>query len=120
VLKQELAKEARRKKLTMDMTPSQVQEMHELQKRAEHYIQKIEHERNKVVHMDKEIADLQKQLISQGQHVGGPAASKENHDLIAKQIRLLENRLDKVRFAATTLDRAVRGERRREGRGEGE
>ena len=46
---------------------------------------------------------MKRQLIEQGQRVGGPSAARQNHDLIAKQIRLLENRLDKalVKFNET-------------------
>ena len=100
ILRQELAKDARRRKMTMDLNPSQVKEVHEVQVRAERYVLKIESERAKVSELDDQISEVKRQLIEQGQRVGGPSAARQNHDLIAKQIRLLENRLDKARAAA--------------------
>lgn len=54
-------------------------------------------DRRKIQDLDRQIAATQARVLEQRQKMGGLNASQENNEMIAKQIRTLENRLDKVR-----------------------
>lgn len=54
-------------------------------------------DRQKIQELDRQIAATQARILEQRQKMGGLNASQENNEMIAKQIRTLENRLDKVR-----------------------
>lgn len=53
-------------------------------------------DRRKIQDLDRQIAATQARVLEQRQKMGGLNASQENNEMIAKQIRTLENRLDKV------------------------
>ena len=53
-------------------------------------------DRRKIQELDRLIAATQARVLEQRQKMGGLNASQENNEMIAKQIRTLENRLDKV------------------------
>ena len=95
-LKQDLARESRQSRLTQVMNSNQGGEVQRLQMEADMYLRKIEAERRKIEQLDYKIATAQRTIIEQRQKMGGINASKENHDMISKQIRILENRLDKA------------------------
>ncbi|CAM9513729.1 unnamed protein product [Choristocarpus tenellus] len=60
------------------------------------YAKKIEQDRRKIEELDRLIAATQSRVLEQRQKMGGLNASQENNEMIAKQIRTLENRLDKA------------------------
>ncbi|RYY82682.1 hypothetical protein EON63_12885 [archaeon] len=59
------------------------------------YANAIEYERNNIATMEEQIEILKSKSLQQRRSMGGVNASKENHYMIQKQIRILENRLDK-------------------------
>lgn len=59
------------------------------------YANAIEYERNNIATMEEQLAILKSKSLQQRRTMGGVNASKENHYMIQKQIRILENRLDK-------------------------
>ncbi len=60
------------------------------------YTQKIEVENRNVKAMDEQIQLLKQKILYQRKHMGGVNAARENQAMIQKQIRILENRLDKA------------------------
>lgn len=66
-----------------------------LQDEASRYIRKIELERKKVEDLDLEIAKYQEKILEQKSRLGGVNAAQVNNQLIQKQIKMLENRMDK-------------------------
>ena len=66
-----------------------------LQNQAALYVKKIEGEREKIEELDKEIAKYQERILYQKSKVGGVNAAQTNNQLIQKQIKVLEGRLDK-------------------------
>jgi len=70
--------------------------MNRLQDQADMYAGRIEEERQKIANLDAHIADTQAKILAQRKKMGGADASKENNDMIGKQVRVLENRLDKT------------------------
>mmetsp|Transcript_34637 Transcript_34637/g.43729 ORF Transcript_34637/g.43729 Transcript_34637/m.43729 type:complete len:523 (-) Transcript_34637:275-1843(-) len=94
ILKQSLARESRESRMTANLTTSV--EMQKLQEQAEMYHKKIESERRKINKLDRDITDMEYKTLEQRQKMGGVNASKENNMMISKQIKVLENRLDKA------------------------
>lgn len=66
-----------------------------LQDQAALYMKKIESERRKIEDLDRQIAKYQEQILDQKSRLGGVNAAQVNNSLIQKQIKVLENRLDK-------------------------
>lgn len=66
-----------------------------LQDQAAMYVRKIESERKKIEDLDKAIAKYQEKILEQNARLGGVNASQQNNQMIHKQIKILENRLDK-------------------------
>ena len=66
-----------------------------LQDEASRYIKKIEVERAKIAELDKQIMTCQEQILDQKTRLGGVNAALVNNKLIQKQIKVLDNRLDK-------------------------
>ena len=93
-LKQRLARESRFSRLSKDMSTSG--DIVKLQNEANSYLRRIEQEKKKISELDQEIEAAQKKMIEQKRKMGGINASKENSDMISRQIRLFENRLDKA------------------------
>jgi len=94
ILKQSLARESRESRMTANLTTSV--EMQKLQEQAEMYTKKIEIEREKIRKLDDDITEMEYKALEQRQKMGGVNASKENNMMISKQIKVLENRLDKA------------------------
>ena len=67
------------------------------------YMKKIESERRKIEELDRNIAKYQEKILEQKSRLGGVNSTHVNNHLITKQIRVLENRLDKslLRFNET-------------------
>ena len=92
-LKEELAFESRYAHANnKDPTAGQVGK---LQDQADTLQQQIDQERSSIDEYSKEIKSLQSKILEQRQLMGGVNSTKENNQLINKQIRILENRLDK-------------------------
>lgn len=66
-----------------------------LQEEGARYIRKIEIERKKVEDIEKEIASYQEKILEQKARLGGVNAAQINNKLVQRQIRQLENRMDK-------------------------
>lgn len=60
-------------------------------------------DRRKIQDLDRQIAATQTKVLEQRQKMGGPNASRDNYEMITKQIRTLENRLDKVTYLIKPL-----------------
>ncbi|KAL4455785.1 hypothetical protein ABPG74_003195 [Tetrahymena malaccensis] len=58
--------------------------------------QKIEVERRQQMEIEKHVVDFQKKIIEKRSNIGGYNAGAENDSSLAKQIKILENRLDKA------------------------
>jgi hypothetical protein len=54
------------------------------------------HEQKKIGELEEQIKAVQSRVLAQKQKMGGVNASKENDALIGRQLRTLENRLDKA------------------------
>eukprot|EP00937_MAST-01D_sp_MAST-1D-sp2_P006080 g6080.t1 len=67
-----------------------------LHEQGDKYTRKIERENNKVKTVEDQIQLLKQKLLYQRKHMGGINAARENQHMIQKQIRILENRLDKA------------------------
>jgi len=93
-LKQRLARESRFSRLAQSMSTSG--DIVKLQDQANSYLRKIDAEKKKIDELDADISTCQATIIEQRKKMGGINASKENHDMISRQIRLYENRLDKA------------------------
>mmetsp|Transcript_32208 Transcript_32208/g.32834 ORF Transcript_32208/g.32834 Transcript_32208/m.32834 type:complete len:537 (+) Transcript_32208:85-1695(+) len=66
-----------------------------LQDQAAMYVRKIENERKKIDDLDKGIMKYQEKVLEQNARLGGVNASQHNNQMIHKQIKVLESRLDK-------------------------
>eukprot|EP00428_Durinskia_dybowskii_P061112 CAMPEP_0170380012 /NCGR_PEP_ID=MMETSP0117_2-20130122/13642_1 /TAXON_ID=400756 /ORGANISM="Durinskia baltica, Strain CSIRO CS-38" /LENGTH=517 /DNA_ID=CAMNT_0010635475 /DNA_START=58 /DNA_END=1611 /DNA_ORIENTATION=+ len=66
-----------------------------LQDEASRYMKKIEKERNKIAELDAQIVSYQEAILEQKTRLGGVNAAQVNNKLIQKQIKVLDNRLDK-------------------------
>lgn len=69
-----------------------VEKLHE---QGKLYVKKIENERRKIEEINKDIFKYQELILEQKKRFGGVSAATTNNQLIQKQIRVLENRLDK-------------------------
>ena len=95
-LKKDLARETRQANLTATMGKGQGSQAARLQEEADLYLKKIENERNKIATLDAKISQCKKEMTAQRQKMGGVNAGKENHDMLVKQIKLMEKKLDKA------------------------
>ena len=71
-----------------------VAEIEKLQEIGDNFARRIQLEKRRIEECDLKIAAAQKKILSQRGKVGGVNASKENNNIISKQIRILERRLD--------------------------
>ena len=60
------------------------------------YTRKIEMERRRVEELDQHLALSEAAIIQQKKAMGGVSAAKENDQQLIKQVRVLENKLDKT------------------------
>ena len=95
-LKKDLARETRQANLTATMGKGQGSQAARLQEEADLYLKKIENERNKIAVLDAKISQCKKEMTAQRQKMGGVNAGKKNHDMLVKQIKLMEKKLDKA------------------------
>merc|ERR1719326_1305630 len=77
----------------LSSTQSQLGSLHD---QGDLYTQKIEVENRNVRALDEQIQLLKQKILYQRRLMGGVNAAKENNHMIQKQIRILENRLDKA------------------------
>ena len=73
-----------------------LKEIERLQKQGDQFTRKIEQEKRRMRELDKKREKLQQKLQEQRKKMGGINASRDNNKNIAKQIRILEGRLDKA------------------------
>lgn len=66
-----------------------------LQEEGNSYLKRIEVERKKIEELDTAIAKFQEKILEQKKSGGGVNASITHNQIIQKQIKVLENRLDK-------------------------
>ena len=91
-LEQELSLE---KHMTaMATSEAAVSEIEKLQSIGDTFARRIQLEKRRIEELDTKIAAGQKAVLGQRGKVGGVNASKENNNIISKQIRILERRLD--------------------------
>jgi len=93
-LKEELNVERKHAKV-YDSVSAQAQ-IAKLQDTGDMYTRKIELEKRRIEELDKQMEIMHKKIWEQRQKMGGVNASRENNQAIAKQIQILENRLDKA------------------------
>jgi chromosome segregation ATPase len=60
------------------------------------YVKKIEAEKKKIEEVDKSIAKYQKEILDQKTRMGGVNAAQTNNQMMQKQIRVLEARVDQT------------------------
>ena len=107
-LKEDLALET--KQAMQSNSAAAAAQIAKLQDQADTYTRKIEMEKRRISELDNQIKIMQSNILEQRRKMGGVNAAKENHAQIQKQIKILENRLDKVRpcpTAYTCRPRAV-------------
>jgi len=56
----------------------------------------IRNEKAKLLKIDEDIGIIEKQIVSQKKAIGGVNAGQDNQNSLIKQIKILENRLDKA------------------------
>jgi hypothetical protein len=93
-LKEDLALETRQAKQANNMSASA--QIAKLQDQADMYTRKIDVERRHIEELDKQIKKMQVTIFQQRKEMGGVNASRETNQHVQKQIRILENRLDKA------------------------
>ena len=71
-------------------------ELQRIQDLGDLYTQKIAVETKNIEEMDKAIGMMKAKILQQRKLMGGVNAAKENQMMVQKQIRILENRLDKA------------------------
>ncbi|QDZ25392.1 outer dynein arm protein 1 [Chloropicon primus] len=67
-----------------------------LQDQADLYTRKIETEKRRVSELDKQIAEMNQRIMEQRRQMGGVNAARENNQQTQRQIKILENRLEKA------------------------
>lgn len=93
ILKLDLTKESRENKRAS--SSGAMKDITRLQEQSNTYVRRIEEERRQIEELDNEIATYQEKILEQKARMGGINASWQNNQMIQKQIRVLENRLDK-------------------------
>jgi len=81
--------------LGADSTTSNSAKMAKLQESAESFTRKIEGEKKKIEDLDANIKELNASVLEQRKKLGGSNVIRENNLKTQKQIKVLENRLDK-------------------------
>ena len=107
ILKLDLTKEGREARRSQ--STGAAADIGRLQQQAAMYIKKIETERSKIEELDRMIAKYQERIIDQKTRLGGVNAAQINNQLIQKQIKVLENRMDKclMKFNETMAQNKV-------------
>jgi len=76
--------------------PGGAQQLQRMQDHADAYKKKINYEKRRIADLDKQLADMRSQIMDQRRKFGGVQAARENTGQIRKQIKILDNRLDKA------------------------
>eukprot|EP00898_Chlorokybus_atmophyticus_P003124 jgi/Chlat1/3812/Chrsp26S04049 len=93
-LKSQLALETRGDSSTP--SASIQQELSRLQDMADAYTRRLDTERRTLEELEKKYSDMTEQALDRRRATGGINAPRENNAAVIKQIRVLENRLDKA------------------------
>jgi hypothetical protein len=80
---------------TKAVTADQQEAVQILNEQGEKYLQAIDMEKKNIEIMEEQIGVMKQKVLQQRKAMGGVNASRENYMMIQKQIRILENRLDK-------------------------
>eukprot|EP00606_Chrysophyceae_sp_TOSAG23-5_P001126 GSChrysophyteH2.ASY1.ANO1.159.1 assembled CDS len=78
------------------MGAAQQENLQRLHDAGDKYANEIDHERKNIEIMEEQVGIMKQKLLHQRRAMGGVNASKDNHFMIQKQIRILENRLEKA------------------------
>ena len=78
------------------LSTTQQEAIHRLHEQGDKYANAIEFERKNMDVMEDQINIMKQKVLNQRRSMGGVNASKDNFYMIQKQIRILENRLDKA------------------------
>ena len=78
------------------MSQSQLENLQKMQDAGDRYANSIDFERKNIQTMEEQIQIMKQKVLAQRKAMGGVNASKDNHHMIQKQIRILENRLEKA------------------------
>ena len=93
-LKSELAMETRH--ASVKVSTAHASRLSSLQEQGNLYTSKIAIQEKNVGEINKQIKLLQEKILIQRKKMGGVNAARENQLMVQKQIRILENRLDKA------------------------
>lgn len=93
-LKEDLALETRQAKQANNQSASA--QIAKLQDQADMYARKIDQERRRIEQLDTQIKKMEEQVLKQRKDMGGVNASQESSQHVQKEIKRLENRLDKA------------------------
>lgn len=93
-LKEELALETRQAKIALQM--SGTAQISKLQDQGDLYSRKIDVEKRRIAELDAQIKKMEESILQHRSEMGGVHASRETSKSIQKNIRMLENRLDKA------------------------
>jgi hypothetical protein len=77
------------------MSTIQQESLQKLHDQGDKYANVIEFEKHNIITMEEQIKIMKEKVSHQRKSMGGINASKDNQYMIQKQIRILENRLDK-------------------------
>eukprot|EP00128_Syssomonas_multiformis_P012257 Colp12_sorted_trinity150504_noHs@18467 len=94
-LKNELTM-AEQRQNDLDRDANATKRLEELKAQAEYYTKKIKQEQEVVAALDREMKRMHKEIAKQRSEMGGIHAASQNNIAVNKQIRVLENRLDKA------------------------
>uniref|UniRef100_A0A7S1CAG2 ODAD1 central coiled coil region domain-containing protein n=1 Tax=Bicosoecida sp. CB-2014 TaxID=1486930 RepID=A0A7S1CAG2_9STRA len=94
VLAHELSLESRQARMTTNEFAKR--EVARVRAEGDAYVRRIEVEKRKIVELEGAVAAVQGKIFEQRHKTGGLNATRDNSKMIAKQIQILENRLDKA------------------------
>ena len=96
VLKMNLAREARTSKAASNSTEGAGNDLLRLQKEADAFLRQIGNER-RIIEECEQSKDMYEQMTTEtAKNMGGINASKDNQAMVSKQLKLLQNKLDKA------------------------
>lgn len=93
-LKEDLALETRQARHANNLSASA--QIAKLQDQGDMYARKIGVEKRRIEELDRQIKEMEQTILQQRKEMGGVNASRDNNEQVQKQIRRLENRLDKA------------------------
>mmetsp|Transcript_73304 Transcript_73304/g.177306 ORF Transcript_73304/g.177306 Transcript_73304/m.177306 type:complete len:548 (+) Transcript_73304:193-1836(+) len=94
VLAHELNLESRQTRMTTNEFAKR--EVARVRAEGDAYVRRIEVEKRKIVDLETALGAMQGKIFEQRHRTGGLNATRDNSKMIAKQIQILENRLDKA------------------------